>query len=146
MKKIVILFGVMAMCATLLFSTVAMADTTLTATENQPAITTFRIERFLIDAVAPAGELTVEFGYDSGGFVVERRESITVTNEAIYRNRRPVIRKDEGADPNIFDDFPAAYQTNPATELISQVNGGTFGGQGTLKAYLEATVKTLLGL
>ena len=124
----------------------AFADTALTSSEAQPTIDTFRIEQFTVNASQMQLDIVVEFGYVSGTFVRERVEQVTVTDDIIYRNRRPAIRKADGADPNIFDGFPAAYQTTPATERVTQVNGGNFGGNATLKGYLEAIVKTLYGL
>lgn len=137
---------VLVLLALVLFAVPAFGDTSLTAPETQPTISQFRIERFVIDSNIPAVEMTVEFGYDSGGFVRERVETVAITNDAIFRNRQRTVSKSEGADPDIFDTFPAAYQSTPATEMLTQVNGGNFGGQATLKAYLENIVKTLYGL
>lgn len=141
MKKLTII-----LLALILTAGVAIAETTLTSGEAQPTIDRFEINQFKIDVAGPQVEIVVEFGYDSGGFVRERAEEILITNDTVYRNRRPEIEKVDGADPGIFDDFPAAYQDTPATKVVTEANGGTFGGEATLKAYLETIVKTLLGL
>lgn len=141
MKKIVVV-----LLAVLMLTGLAFADQNLTTSQPQPTIDRFKIDVFKIDATGLV-EVVATYGYDDAGtFVAVRNEQIAITNDAVYVNRRPAVQKSDGADPNIFDDFPAAYQSNPATAVIGEVNGGTFGGQANLKAYLEVIIKTILGL
>ena len=122
----------------------AFAVTQLSSTEVQPDFDRFRITTLRISTVP---ELTVEiwakFGYDDGGFVDVASRYVIISNRDIGYNGENIYRDDQDG---MMLDLPAAYQENPATKNIQEIDAGTFGGQSGLVLYLEAIVKTLLNL
>ena len=129
----------------LLLPVTSYADTALTTTEVVPDITYFRIDEFkLVTGDNPTVNIQLEFGEKPAlTFHLLRVESVTITNTSIYRGLEPFLVDD--ADGNMLS-LPAAYQAEPATKIISEINNGTFGGEATGKEYIELIIKTLLGL
>ena len=141
MKKLVITLLLV------LLPTVASAETLFTTPEVLPDIDRFRVEVFTIDAATPEIIIQMEVGY--AGFNLIRTDEIGISNGDITRKKgrfgsRQQIYKDDINDEML--DLPVPYRLNPATKIITEVNSGTFGGQATMKEYVEVIVKTLLGL
>jgi len=135
MKKI--LFSML-----ILVPSLALADLA-TTTIVEPDITLMRIEKFVIHTDTPRLVVDLQLGYDNAGFRRIRTESISITNKDIMRDRTNIYSDDIN---DMMLDLPVAYQLNPATKILQEINAGTFGGQPTLKEYIEIIVKTLLKL
>lgn len=118
----------------------AHAEQLLTTTITQPTIDRFIVEDFRIDNKNKAVLLIVQYGYDDTGTFVPEGGSVSylVTNEWVKRNNSFIARPDA---TGTFTQFPAAYQTNPANEMISQVFAQ--GSAALALAYLETAIKQL---
>lgn len=137
MKRIIIL----SMMLFMVVAVPAYGETLLTTPEIRPSIDRFQIERFTIQTDLPRLIIRVQLGYE--GFTRVREEMVSITNADIMRNDKMVYRDDTDG---MMMDLPAAYQENPATKIVQEINGGTFGGQATLKEYIEQIIKVLAGL
>jgi len=137
MKKLIIL-----MC--MLLPAVAAADQLLTTPIERYDLDRYRVQEFVINPVVPIVRLKFELGYLKGElFVADTREIISISDTEIYRDQT-LILKDDGS--GMMLSLPAAYQENPCTKIIQEINGGTFGGQATVRGYLEVITKTIFGL
>lgn len=120
-----------------------MADTTLTSNIVQPTIDRFKVNDFRINNELKAVSIIVQYGYDNAGTFVKAGGAVefVITNDWVKRNNRFIARPD---NTGTFTQFPAAYQTSPANEVITQVFAQ--GNAAAALTYLEAVVKSLGGL
>lgn len=112
---------------------------------NRPNIDRFRISEFRIaTGENPHVFFIAEFGYDAAGtFVKIKTERVRITNTDVIMSGGIVATANADGE---FPEFPPGYQINPANEVISEINKGTFGGNPTCEGYIEAITKTLLSL
>ena len=125
----------------LMLTVPAYGETLLTTPEVRPSIDRYQIERFTIQTDLPRLIIRLRMGYE--GFTLVREELISITNADIMRGNKMVYKDDLDG---MMMDLPSAYQENPATKIIQEINGGTFGTCDTMKDYLELITKTILGL
>jgi len=121
----------------------AGADTIFTTPIVRDSLDRFRVETFTIKTSVPDLIFDMEIGYDSGGFLVVKKELVRIGNRDIAVNGKNVYTDDNN---DMMLDLPSAYQLNPASKILQEINDGTFGGQPTLKEYIEIIIKTLLKL
>ena len=123
----------------------ATAEQTLTTSIVQPTIDRFVVEQFSISNKTGAKmvQIVVQYGYDNSGTFepLGGSTAYTILNSAVKRNNRNISLPDNNGE---FPTFPAAYQTNPADEVISQALSQSTPA-ATL-SYLETVVKQLGGL
>ena len=135
MRKLIIAMFV------LLLVVPAYAETMLTTPEVRPSIDRFTVERFTIQTDLPRVIIRLRLGYE--GFTFVREEIISITNADIMRGSKMVYKDDLDG---MMLELPAGYKETPATKIVTEINCGDFGGQATLKEYVEVIVKTILGL
>ena len=120
------------------------AETLLTTPEVIPDFDRFRINKVEIDLSAPEIHFYCQFGHQVDGvFRVLRNDKVRISNGSIFRGRTMFMQVDMD---DMMLGLPEAYQFEPATVVLTEINSGSFGGQDTLKEYLELIVKTILGL
>ena len=135
MKKLIILVCLLVLPVS------AVGETLLSSPIVRPDIDRFNIDRFDISMVS-GPTVTMVMEMRSGSEFV-RRDRIAIKNLTIVWNSEVVFKAN--AD-DIIEELPPAYQSNPASSIIAEINSGNFGGQASLKEYLELIAKNVLGL
>lgn len=138
MKKLSIIMLALAMA--LVFALPAMADTSLGTSEVRPTIDTYKVTKLTLDAGASIVTIDYALGYVSGTFQKVNGETVEISDRGITRGRRFIVK------PAAFGTLPADYQASPVTKVLAEINGGTFGGEANLLAYLEVILNSLTGL
>lgn len=150
MKRIILILTLLA----LLIPCSSMAEIDLTTPIDRPSITKFRVLDFrVVNNESPYLLIMAEMGYDVGNtFDAEYIDVVRITNKEVIvshiENGRLIDRERVARinDDGIFEDFPPAYQQDPASVIAGHINQGTFGGQPTATAYIELILRTLRGL
>lgn len=136
-------------CFFMLVPAISYGDLALNTPIVRQDYDTFRLARFQVHLYqdnAPIHwvELRVYLGYEvEGAFVLGEARRIAITNSTIHYHRG-ILHRDDG--DGLMLALPTAYQLNPATKILTEINGGTFGGAASLQAYLEAIIRTLAGI